>query len=355
MKFLMAGGGTGGHIIPALAVAEELRSRGHEPVFVGTKTGMEARLVPEAGFPIEWIDIGGLNRVGLLRRLRTLWQLPLSVLKVFGLLGRHRAGAVFSMGGYVAGPVVLAAILRRVPVAVMEPNAIPGMTNRKLARFTARALVNFEETVRYFPGGRAQVTGVPVRREFFDASSERRGRRVFTLLVTGGSQGSRTLNNAGAASWELFAKAGVPIRIVHQAGRGSAGALLETFRATGLEGEVVEFIRDMPAAFAEADLVVCRAGASTVSELAAAGRPSILVPFPHAADNHQQHNAEAMQRAGAALLLTDNEMTGQRLFDEVTKLMSKPGELERLAVAAKSMAKPAAAQKAADVLMDLVR
>ena len=131
MKFLMAGGGTGGHIIPALAVAEELRSRGHEPVFVGTRTGMEARLVPEAGFPIEWIDIGGLNRVGLLRRLRTLWQLPLSVLKVFGLLGRHRAGAVFSMGGYVAGPVVLAAILRRVPVAVMEPNAIPGMTNRK--------------------------------------------------------------------------------------------------------------------------------------------------------------------------------------------------------------------------------
>ena len=159
-----------------------------------------------------------------------------------------------------------------------------------------------------------------MRREFFDASSERHGRRVFALLVTGGSQGSRTLNNAGAASWELFAKAGVPIRIVHQAGRGSASALLETFRATGLEGEVVEFIRDMPAAFAEADLVVCRAGASTVSELAAAGRPSILVPFPHAADNHQQHNAEAMQRAGAALLLTDTEMTGQRLFDEVTRI-----------------------------------
>src|SRR5688500_1672703 len=137
MKFLMAGGGTGGHIIPALAVAEELRRRGHEPIFVGTRTGMEARLVPDAGFPIEWIDIGGLNRVGLLRRLKTQWQLPVSILKVFGLLGRQRAGAVFSMGGYVAGPVGLAAILRRAPVAVMEPNAIPGLTNRKRARFTA--------------------------------------------------------------------------------------------------------------------------------------------------------------------------------------------------------------------------
>lgn len=354
MKFLMAGGGTGGHIIPALAVAEELRRRGHEPVFVGTRTGMEARLVPEAGFPIEWIEIGGLNRVGLLRRLKTLWQLPLSVLKVSGLLGRHRAGAVFSMGGYVAGPVVLAALVRRVPVAVMEPNAIPGLTNRKLARFTARALVNFSETLRYFPSGRALVTGVPVRAEFFSVSPKGAS-SAFTLLVTGGSQGSQTLNTAGAAAWPLFAKANIPIRIIHQAGRGRADALREAFRDSGLEGEVVEFIRDMPSAFAQADLIVCRSGASTVSELAAAGRPSILAPFPFAADNHQQHNAEAMRNAGAALLLTDSQMTGQRLFDEVSRLMANRAELERMAAAAKSLAKPFAAQKAADVLMDLVR
>jgi UDP-N-acetylglucosamine--N-acetylmuramyl-(pentapeptide) pyrophosphoryl-undecaprenol N-acetylglucosamine transferase len=354
MKFLMAGGGTGGHIIPALAVAEELRSRGHEPVFVGTRTGMEARLVPEAGFPIEWIEIGGLNRVGLTRRLRTLWQLPVSVLKVFELLRRHRAGAVFSMGGYVAGPVVLAAILRRVPVAVMEPNAIPGLTNRKLARFTAKALVNFEETARYFPPGCAEITGVPVRRDFFQTEKDHSA-GTFTLLVTGGSQGSRTLNNAGSAAWELFAKARVPIRILHQAGRGSADALQETFRNSGVDGEVVEFIQDMPSAFAQADLVVCRAGASTVSELAAAGRPSILVPFPFAADNHQQHNAEAMERAGAALLLTDTEMTGERLFAEVKRLMADGAKLQTMAAAAKSLAKPAAAVKAADVLIDLVR
>jgi UDP-N-acetylglucosamine--N-acetylmuramyl-(pentapeptide) pyrophosphoryl-undecaprenol N-acetylglucosamine transferase len=258
------------------------------------------------------------------------------------------------MGGYVAGPVVLAALLRRVPVAVMEPNAIPGLTNRKLARFTAQALVNFDETSKYFPAGRAQVTGVPVRREFFAAAAQAQT-GVFTLLVTGGSQGSRTLNTAAAAAWDLFAKAGTPIRIVHQAGRGNAEVLREPFRNSGLEGEVVEFIQDMPAAFAQADLVVCRAGASTVSELAASGRPSILVPYPFAADNHQQHNAEAMQRTGAALLVPDIEMTGQRLFDEVTALMANRPKLEAMAEAAKRMAKPAAAQKAADVLVGLVR
>jgi UDP-N-acetylglucosamine--N-acetylmuramyl-(pentapeptide) pyrophosphoryl-undecaprenol N-acetylglucosamine transferase len=352
MKFVMAGGGTGGHILPALAVAQELRRRGYDPIFIGTQRGMEARLVPNAGFPIEWIEIGGFNQVGLLRRLRTLWQLPLSVMKVFGLLGRYHAGAVFSMGGYVAGPVVLAAILRGVPVAVMEPNAIPGLTNRKLARFAARALVNFAETIRFFPAGRAEVTGVPVRREFFDIGAKSHEDR-FTLLVTGGSQGSRTLNEAAAAAWELFVKAGVPIRIIHQAGRGNAEPLMNTFRNSGLPGEVVDFISDMPAAFAQADLVVCRAGASTVSELAAAGRASILVPFPFAADNHQQHNAEAMQNEGAALLVLDREMTGQRLFDEVTGLIIDRERLRMMSEAAKNIAKPRAAQKAADVLLEL--
>jgi UDP-N-acetylglucosamine--N-acetylmuramyl-(pentapeptide) pyrophosphoryl-undecaprenol N-acetylglucosamine transferase len=353
MKFVMAGGGTGGHIIPALAVAEELRRRGHEPIFIGTRTGMEARLVPDAGFPIEWIEIGGLNRVGISRRLRTLWQLPVGVARVLGLLRRHRVGAVFSMGGYVAGPVVLAAILQRVPVAVMEPNAVPGLTNRKLGRFTARALVNFEETKAYFPPGRADATGVPVRRDFFDTVPY--ANEKFTVLVTGGSQGSQTLNNAGSAAWNLFAAAGVPVHIVHQTGRGKADALREAFTRSGLSGEVVEFISDMPAAFAQADLVICRAGASTVSELAAAGKPSILVPFPFAADNHQHHNAEAMQRAGAAKLITDAELTGQRFFDEVVGLMNGRAKLAQMAAAAKSMAKPFAAQKAADVMLELVR
>jgi UDP-N-acetylglucosamine--N-acetylmuramyl-(pentapeptide) pyrophosphoryl-undecaprenol N-acetylglucosamine transferase len=348
----MAGGGTGGHVIPALAVAQELRIRGHEPVFFGTRQGYEARLVPAAGFPIEWIESGGLNRVSLGRRIKSLFVLPLSVAKVWGWIGRNRPGAVFSMGGYVAGPVVLAARLRGLPCVVMEPNAIPGFTNRRMANWAARALVNFPETAGYFPPGRAEVTGVPVRHEFFAIGTRPRG-EFFHVLVTGGSQGSRTLNTAGRESWRLFSESRLPVRIVHQAGRGNAEALKTEFLASGLEGEIVEFISDMPAVFARADLVVCRAGASTVSELAAAGRASILVPFPFAADNHQQRNAEAMQRAGAAELILDSEMNGPRLFDAVATLIANADRLREMGQNARKLAKPGAAARAAHILEEV--
>jgi UDP-N-acetylglucosamine--N-acetylmuramyl-(pentapeptide) pyrophosphoryl-undecaprenol N-acetylglucosamine transferase len=351
MKFVMAGGGTGGHVIPALAVAHELRSRGHEPVFFGTRHGYESRLVPPAGFPIEWIDVGGLNRVGLAQKIKSLLLLPLSVFRVWSWFRRHRPGAVFSMGGYVAGPPVLAAIISGLPIVAMEPNAIPGLTNRKAAKWTAKALVNFEETAAYFPTGRAEVTGVPVRREFFAIEPKPAG-QPFTVLITGGSQGSRTLNSASRQSWPLFKKAGARVRIIHQAGRGNAEPLQAAF---DLEGEIVDFISDMPAAFAQADLIVCRSGASTVSELAAAGRPSILVPFPFAADNHQQRNAEAMVRAGAARLVLDNELTAERFFQEITALLNNPAHLTQMSANAKKMGKPAAAQRAAEALEQVAR
>jgi UDP-N-acetylglucosamine--N-acetylmuramyl-(pentapeptide) pyrophosphoryl-undecaprenol N-acetylglucosamine transferase len=306
--------------------------------------------VPAAGFALEPIAIGGLNRVGLTQRLRTLWQLPISTLRVAWWMVKNRPGAVFSMGGYVAGPVVLAARLCRIPCVLMEPNALPGFTNRKMASWTARALVNFQETLQYFP--RAELTGVPVRSEFFDIPPRTPGEKL-GLLVTGGSQGSRTLNEAGRASWPLFRDAGLPLRIVHQAGRGKAAELEQPFRESGLEGEVVEFISDMPRAFSEADLVVCRAGASTVSELAAAGRPSVLVPFPYAADNHQQRNAEAMEQAGAARLVLDAEMTGERLFREVTDLARLPETLREMGVRAREMAHRHAATRAAEVLEEV--
>lgn len=348
MTFLMAGGGTGGHVLPAVAVARELQRRGHQSVFIGTRHGMEARLVPAAGFPIHWIDIGGLNRVAIWQRLRTLWQLPRSTARVWSVIGRQRPRAVFSMGGYVAGPVVLAAVLRRLPCVLMEPNAVPGLTNRRMARATARALVNFPETLNYFPAGRAEVTGVPVRREFFEIPPRTPG-ETFTVLITGGSQGSRTLNNAGRESWPLFAESNLPVRIIHQAGRQGA-ALEAEFHRARVKGELVEFIADMPAAFAQADLIVCRSGASTVSELAAAGRPSILVPFPFAADDHQLRNAEAMSRAGAARLIPDSEMNGRKLFDEVVSLMRRPEELRAMAERARLLAKPRAAERAAEIL-----
>src|SRR5258708_6156919 len=193
--FLMAGGGTGGHVIPLIAVARELAARGHKPLFIGTRAGFEARLVPDAGFAIEWIEIGGLKRVGLARIVRTLGQLPSSVRRVMGILERERPAAVFSLGGYAAGPAVLAALLKRIPIVVMEPNAVPGFTNRRIARFVKHALLAFPETSKYFPRGRSEVTGLPVRSEFFEIPA-RTPSGTLNVFITGGSQGSRTLNLA---------------------------------------------------------------------------------------------------------------------------------------------------------------
>ena len=354
LRFLMAGGGTGGHVIPALAVARELRRRGHSAFFVGTERGIESTLVPAEGFELETIQIGGLNRVGARRMISTLFQLPFTTFGCGVTLRRRGVSAVFSMGGYVAGPPVMAALVRRIPVVVMEPNAAPGFTNRVIGKFVARALISFPETAQRFPKGRTETTGLPVRDEFFRVPPKPRS-SVLSLLVTGGSQGSQTLNRALRESWPLFRNAGFPVRIVHQSGQRALEELRAAFAASGLEGEVVPFIAGMAKEFAEADLVVCRSGAGSVSELAAAGKPSILVPFPFAADDHQTRNAEAIERAGAGRLLRDGDLTGQALFSAVTEMAGAPGLLESMGRAARQFARPGAAERAADVLEEVAR
>jgi UDP-N-acetylglucosamine--N-acetylmuramyl-(pentapeptide) pyrophosphoryl-undecaprenol N-acetylglucosamine transferase len=350
--FVMAGGGTGGHIIPALAVARELRSRGHRAVFIGTRRGMEAKLIPPAEFPLEWIEIGGLKNVGFRRTVATLAELPLSVWQASRILDREKPAAVFSMGGFVAGPVLLAALWKRIPVVVMEPNAVPGFTHRNLARFIARALVSFPETARWFPSAAPEVTGLPVREEFFAIQAKPPG-KTLTLLITGGSQGSRTLNRAAAESWPLW-KSGA-VRLIHQTGAAAYEDLAPKFRAARMQGEIKPFIDDMPGAFAAADLVVSRAGMGAVSEIAAAGKPSILVPFPGASDQHQLHNARALERAGAAKLIADQDLTGARLVEEVTKLAAEPDRLDTMGQAARAFAKPGAAQRAAEILESFIK
>jgi len=346
--FLMAGGGTGGHVIPALAVARELRQRGRGVFFVGTERGLEARLVPAEGFELKIIRIGGLNRVGAAQTLATLARLPFATLGSMG----YRASAVFSMGGYAAGPPVIAGLMKRVPVVVMEPNAVPGFTNRVIGRLVARSLISFPETERYFARGKSELIGLPVREEFFAIPPKPRG-EALCVLITGGSQGSRTLNRASRESWPVFRAAGFPVRIVHQSGAAVAEEMREAFAASGLEGEVAPFIADMPAAFAEADLVVCRSGAGAVSELAAAGKPSILVPFPFATGDHQTRNAEAIERGGAARVVRDTEMTGERLYTLVRELADAEGALERMGAAARQFAHPGAARRAADILEEV--
>jgi UDP-N-acetylglucosamine--N-acetylmuramyl-(pentapeptide) pyrophosphoryl-undecaprenol N-acetylglucosamine transferase len=346
---VMAGGGTGGHVMPLLAVARELTACGHQSVFIGTRTGFEAKLVPPAGFPLEFIEIGGLKSVGVLRTIRTLAQLPFSVRRSAQLLAKHQASAVFSLGGYAAGPVVIAALWKHLPLVVMEPNAMPGLTNRQIGRFVNRALLSFPDAARFFPPGRCEITGLPVRSEFFRIAPKQREAKL-TILITGGSQGSRTLNEAARVSWSYFREARFPVRFIHQTGTAAYAVLAQKLAESGVEGEVAPFIEDMPAAFARADLVICRAGAGAVAELAAAGKPSILVPFPHSTDQHQLRNAEAFQKAGAAVLVLDRDMDGGRLFEEVQKLRTRPELLQRMGERVRSFAHPDAARHAARVL-----
>ncbi len=346
---VMAGGGTGGHVVPLLAVARELKARGHQCVFIGTRSGFEAKLVPAAGFPLEFIEIGGLNSVGVSQSVRTLAQLPFSVLRARQMLSKHTPQAIFSMGGYVAGPVVLAGFWKRLPVVVMEPNAIPGLTNRRVGRFVTRALLNFPEAARFFPPGKSVITGLPVRPEFFAIPPKARDAKL-TVLITGGSQGSRKLNEAARQSWTYFREAKFPVRFIHQTGVNGHETLAKKFAESGMEGEVVPFIDDMPAAFARADLVIARAGAGALAELAAAGKPAILVPLSSAADEHQLRNAEAFTKAGAAQLVLDSQMDGGRMFEEVGRLSSQPALLKRMGEQARKFAHPDAAHRAAEIL-----
>jgi len=327
---------------------------GHQALFVGTKQGMEASLVPRAGYEIEWIEIGGLQRVGLAQTLKTLAQLPAGVLRSRRILRVRAAAAVFSMGGYVAAPVMQAASWMRIPMIVMEPNAMPGLVTRRMGQRVRHALLNFEEAGRYFPPGSWEITGLPVRQQFFEVPDKEPG-KPFHVLITGGSRGSRALNRAARESWPLFRKGGLPVRLTLQSGTNEHGELARDFAEAGLDGEVKPFIEDMAAAYAAADLVISRSGAGAVSELAAAGKPSLLVPFPFAADDHQRMNAEAMQRLGAARVVLEADWDGKRMFEEVREFCLEPERLRSMSRAARSLGHPGAARRAAELLVEAGR
>lgn len=348
-RFLFAGGGTGGHVIPALAVAQEVRRRGHDALFLGVERGMEARLVPQHGFPIRFLRVQGLNRVGLVNAVRSIALLPGSVISAANEIRAFQPHAIFSMGGYVSGPVMAAGRLTGTPMIIMEPNAYPGLTARWTARIVRRALVTFEETLAYFPPGIAELTGVPVREAFFEIP-DRAPQSPFTVLITGGSQGSAAINAAVRDAWPHLRASGLSLRLLHQAGRPQAAEIGSAFATTGLRGEVFSFVDDMPALFAQADLIVGRSGAGAVAELAAARKPSILVPFPRAADQHQLKNARVLADAGAAVLLEESALSGQRLASEILRLAGDPATLAAMSAQAKPFAHRGAAVRAADIL-----
>jgi UDP-N-acetylglucosamine--N-acetylmuramyl-(pentapeptide) pyrophosphoryl-undecaprenol N-acetylglucosamine transferase len=341
MRVILAGGGTGGHVIPALAIAQELKDRYEaECTFIGTARGIENRLVPAAGFPLKLIEVGALNRVSWKTRLKTFTGLPGAVLQARRVLKEFHTDVVIGVGGYASGPAMLAAVLGRTPTLAFEPNVVPGFANRIVAKRVSAAAVHFVETAKYFRN--TTVTGVPVRQAFFEMRAKTAGPP--TLLVFGGSQGAQAINRVLLESVaDLCAK--IPgIHIIHQTGERDYNAAEAAYTSLGGVAEAHRFIDNMPAYFSQADLILCRSGASTVAEIAAAGKPAVFVPFPRAADDHQKRNAEALERAGAAVMLEEANLNRESLVNAITGLFKDRTKLTHMGEAASKVAHPNAAR-----------
>ncbi|MBX7222019.1 MAG: undecaprenyldiphospho-muramoylpentapeptide beta-N-acetylglucosaminyltransferase [Blastocatellia bacterium] len=355
MKVLIAAGGTGGHIFPGIAIAQEWQRRFPETgfMFVGTERGLESKLVPKAGFPLTLIQAGALNNVSLTRKVSSLLKMPVGVWQAMRLLRSFRPDIVVGIGGYASGVMVLVAALQGFPTMVVEPNALPGFTNRKLARFVNAAGVTFAEAARFFPG-KAVLTGTPVRADF-EAVQPKSRTEERHLLIFGGSQGARAINQAMIAAAPILAKAPFPLRITHQTGEADFETVRQGYAATTLQVEVRPFIYEMAAAFAAADLLICRAGAMTAAEVAAAGKAAIFIPFPLAADDHQRKNAEAFVRAGAGRLVVQAELTGERLAQEILTVLENAGQLSAMEQAGRRLARSNAAGHVVDLALRVAR
>lgn len=358
MRVLFAGGGTGGHLYPGIAVADELRRRDPSAVvsFVGTARGLEARVVPTLGWPLDLIRSVGLKGKSVGALARGLSLLPLSAVDAWRVLSARRPDVAVGVGGYSSGPVLLLAALRGIPTLVMEQNTAPGFTNRQLARFVRAAAVSYEETLRYFPGT-GVVTGNPVRKEFLQglegADEPRRGDGEVRVLVVGGSQGARAINDAMVAAAPHLVASGARLAITHQTGERDLARVRQGYAAAGLTTIVEPFFHDMNVRMRAADLVVARAGASTLAELTVLGRPSVLVPLPTAADDHQRKNARTLAAAGAADVIEERDLTGDGLAARLLALAADAPARQHMAAAARTLGRPDAAARVADRIVAL--
>ena len=345
MRAILAGGGTGGHVIPALAIAQQLQKQyGAEVLFIGTGRGIENRLVPNAGFQLRLVDVGALKNVGFVTRLKTLFDLPRAIWTAGHILSEFHPQVVIGVGGYASGPAMLAAVLRRIPTLIFEPNVVPGFANRMIAPFVSAAAVHFQETAKYFR--HCMVTGVPVRDAFFRCPAEL---MAPTLLIFGGSQGARAINSAAMQGMPELLRRIAGLHVIHQTGEADYNDAKVAYENLGGSVEVYRFIDDMPGYFARASLLVCRSGASTVAEVTAAGKPAIFVPFPRAADDHQKRNAETLVRVGAAVMLEQPQLTAESLIQAVNSLFADPVQLKAMGETARTLSHPDAAKEIAEI------
>ena len=363
VRVVIAGGGTGGHLYPGIAVARELLARDSmsQITFAGTSSGIEARVLPREGFTLDVIRSGGLKGKSLADRLRGLWLLPLGAVDAWRLLSRRRPQLVVGVGGYSSGPVVFAAAVRGIPTMVLEQNAVPGLTNKLLAPLVRAAAVTFESTRSFF-GEKAVVSGNPVRPEFFEVAGPSAGEAdadggssVVRVLVFGGSQGAHAINMAMVEAAKELAAHSPHLRLTHQTGERDVEMVRAGYRAAGVQADVQPFFYDMGRQLGDAHLIVCRAGATRLAEVAAAGRAAILIPLPTATDDHQRKNAEALAAAGAAEVLLQKDATGTTLATRIVALANDKAARRRMAAAARALAKPDAAKVIVDKALELVR
>lgn len=364
-RVVIAGGGTGGHLFPGVALADELASRGYAITFVGTARGIEARVIPTTPYGLELIDVAGLKRQGLWTTVRNLFRLPLSLLAALSILRRLRPQAVVGVGGYASGSLVLCAALCGIPSIVLEQNSIPGLTNKILGRLVRSVVIAFPQAAAYFPGHKVISLGNPIRAAIAGKAGNvaapaepAPADAKMAVLVLGGSQGATAVNDLFVAALEALGASACrrQLRIVHQTGEKDRERIAERYRALGLSDDVATvsaFITDMAEAYARCDLMVGRAGATTIAELTAIGRPALLIPFLQAADDHQTHNARFMADSGAAELLPQTTTTPRQLADRLAALAADRSTLSGMAQRSRALGRPAAARAIADHLLAL--
>ena len=356
MKLLIAGGGTGGHLFPGIAVAEELKARGHEVRFVGTARGIEARVLPNEGWPLDLIEVAGLKGGGLVGLLRGLFRVPRALWQSRRLLRREKPDLVIGVGGYASGPVVLAAALSGRPTAILEQNSVPGITNRMLGRVVRRVFGAFTAAAAFFPAKKFRLVGNPIRRKVRESLSGPKPEpkpEPEGVLVVGGSQGAHAVNELMVGAMKVLAGRGRAPALHHQTGPADQEAIAKAYADAGIAVEVSAFIDDMASAYRAATLAVTRAGASTLAELTVLGVPALLIPFPHAADDHQTVNARELEAQGAARVLAQRETSPEMLADAIVALLDDEPARRRMAEAARALGRPDAHVAICDEILAL--
>jgi UDP-N-acetylglucosamine--N-acetylmuramyl-(pentapeptide) pyrophosphoryl-undecaprenol N-acetylglucosamine transferase len=355
MRVIIAAGGTGGHIFPGVAIAREFKQRDPSTaiLFVGTARGLESKIVPRAGFDLELINVGALKGVSIFERTKSLFGLPMSFVAALRILKRFKPDVVIGIGGYSSGPTLLIAALSRTPTMIVEPNAMPGFTNRVLARFVDAAALSFADAQKYF-GSRGVVTGNPVRVDFARLAKKQRTEKL-NVLIFGGSQGARAINETVIGALPLLASRRDRLSFTHQTGERDYENVNHGYADAGFgDADVRPFIHDMADQFARADVLICRSGATTVAEVATAGKAAIFIPFPFATDDHQRKNAEAFERVGAARMILQQDLKPARLAEELDRLIERPGEIEGMEEASRGLGRTDSTERAVDLAMSLV-